>query len=69
MAARKSNRDRETQAPPPLMGRHGPPGASKIERAKDTRGTTLRLWSYLRRQRGALVATALMVVVTTVPSE
>jgi ATP-binding cassette subfamily B multidrug efflux pump len=65
MAARESNRDRETQAPPPLMRRHGPPGVSKIERAKDRRGTILRLWSYLQRQKVALIATTLMVVVTT----
>jgi ATP-binding cassette subfamily B multidrug efflux pump len=65
MATRESNRDRETQAPPPLMGRHGPPGVSKIERAKDRRRTILRLWSYLQRQKVALIATTLMVVVTT----
>jgi ATP-binding cassette subfamily B multidrug efflux pump len=65
MAARENRRDREAQAPLLLMARHGPPGASKIERAKDTRGTTLRLWGYLRRQKVALIVTALMVMVTT----
>ncbi|NIO43597.1 MAG: multidrug ABC transporter ATP-binding protein, partial [Burkholderiales bacterium] len=42
-----------------------PRGSGKVERAKDTRGTVLRLWGYLRRQRAALIATALIVVVTT----
>ncbi len=38
----------------------------EVERAKDRRGTTLRLWGYLRRQKSALIATALMVALTTV---
>jgi ATP-binding cassette subfamily B multidrug efflux pump len=68
MAASNPSRPRESQTPPPLLGRrgpHGPGGMGKVERAKDTRGTTLRLWSYLRRQRGALAATAVTVVLTT----
>ncbi|MES2459785.1 MAG: ABC transporter ATP-binding protein [Armatimonadota bacterium] len=53
---------------PALLGPGGPgqprvPG--KIERAKDRRGTLLRLWGYLRRQRGALTATVFMVVATS----
>ncbi len=68
MSASKANRDRESGAPPPLLGRGGPPGPGsmgKVERAKDTRGTTLRLWGYLRRQKSALIATVLMVALTT----
>ncbi len=53
---------------PPMMGRHGPPMAhlmGKPEPAKDVRATLLRLWGYLRRQRLALIATGLIVVVNT----
>jgi ATP-binding cassette subfamily B multidrug efflux pump len=53
---------------PPIMGRGGPPMAhlaGKPEPAKDVRGTLLRLWSYLRRQRAALIATAMIVVANT----
>ena len=53
---------------PPIMGRGGPPMAhlmGKPEPAKDVRGTLLRLWSYLRRQRFALIFTVLIVVVNT----
>ena len=53
---------------PPLPGGPGGgPGArftGKVERAKNARGTLLRLWGYLRRQRAALVAAALMVTAT-----
>ncbi len=56
--------------PPPLMGfRGGPPmdflrgGAPK---SKDPRGTVRRLWSYLERQRWLLIATTLLVIVTSV---
>lgn len=37
----------------------------KAEKAKDQRGTVLRLWRYLRRQRLALIVTVLMVIITT----
>ena len=50
------------------MGRGGPPMArfmGKPEPAKDVRGTVLRLWGYLRRQRLALIVTAVVVVVNT----
>ena len=43
--------------PPHMMG----PGA----KAKNVRGTLLRLWGYLRRQQLALIITVLLVVVTT----
>ncbi len=37
----------------------------KVERAKDTRGTILRLWRYLSRRRGALFLATLMVIAST----
>jgi ATP-binding cassette subfamily B protein len=36
------------------------------ERAKDRRGTLLRLWGYLRRQRNALLFTGVLVLASTV---
>jgi ATP-binding cassette subfamily B multidrug efflux pump len=44
----------------------GPMGFLKeVEKAKDARGTLVRLWGYVQRQRWALVATLLLVVITT----
>ena len=37
----------------------------ETEKSKNTRGTLLRLWGYLRRQRWVLVGTAVLVIVTT----
>jgi ATP-binding cassette subfamily B protein len=37
----------------------------KVQRAKDRRGTIVRVWGYLRRQRGALLLTALLVTCST----
>jgi ATP-binding cassette subfamily B multidrug efflux pump len=65
MAQHKPKRD--SHAPPPMLGRGGPPWRhmmGKKERAKDTRGTTLRIWGYLRRQKGALIGTVVLVAVT-----
>lgn len=56
---------------PPLMGRGGPMGMrhlGKVELAKDRRGTLLRLWGYLRRQRVAMLAAAALVVLNTLLS-
>jgi ATP-binding cassette, subfamily B, multidrug efflux pump len=66
----KSRHDDGPPAPPPmLMGRPpGGPGAHfmrKVEKAKNPRGTMLRLWIYLRRQRAALIVAALAVIGTT----
>ena len=61
-------RSQETPVLPPLMGRGGPPGMrmqGERERAKDRRGTTRRLWGYLRHQTGALIAATLMATVNT----
>ncbi len=37
----------------------------EVEKARDTRGTLVRLWGYLKRQRWALVGTLLLVVLTS----
>jgi ATP-binding cassette subfamily B multidrug efflux pump len=50
------------------MGRGGPPWRhlmSKEERARNTRGTLLRIWGYLKRQRWALAGTALLVAASS----
>jgi ATP-binding cassette, subfamily B, multidrug efflux pump len=60
---------RQPPEPPPLLGRMGGPGMrplGKVERARDRRGTVRRLWGYLRRQRGALLLTAGLVVGGTI---
>ena len=36
-----------------------------VERAKDIRGTLLRIWDYLKRQRAALVVTVLLVIASS----
>ncbi len=49
-------------------GRRGGPGAYLMrpqERAKDTRGTLLRIWEYLRRQTRSLVITFLLVAASS----
>lgn len=60
------------QGPPPIFGNlpGGGGGPSQRftqekKRAKDARGTILRIWHYLRKQRLALIITGLSVVVTT----
>ncbi|MCW5844196.1 MAG: ABC transporter ATP-binding protein [Caldilinea sp.] len=68
MAEPGARAEQSTREMPPLMGRGGPPMArlmGKPEPAKDVRGTLLRLWGYLRRQRLALIVTAAIVVVNT----
>ena len=68
MAESGARTQQSTREMPPLMGRGGPPMArlmGKPEPAKDVRGTLLRLWGYLRRQRLALIVTAAIVVVNT----
>jgi ATP-binding cassette subfamily B multidrug efflux pump len=59
------SKDRQTDIPFPLPGpRRSEPLGENAERAKDTRGTVLRLWGYLKRQHMALVAVALMALVS-----
>ncbi|MGN6030485.1 MAG: ABC transporter ATP-binding protein [Thermomicrobiales bacterium] len=53
------------------MAQHRGPGGpagrfmGEKRRAKDTRGTTLRIWGYLRRRKGALSLAAVLIVITT----
>jgi len=68
MPERRPNRSQDQRPSPPILGRRGGPGRylmSKQERAKDTRGTLLRIWEYLSRQTWALVGTALLVAATS----
>lgn len=69
MAQHNASQSRSNdQAPPPILGRGpGGPGrfTTEVKRAKDTRGTVRRIWTYLRRQRAALISTALIVIATT----
>ncbi len=67
MAEQRSQRDQTLPPFSPFPGRGGP-GARMMgpaPRPKNARATVLRLWGYLRRQRRALIVTALMVVGTT----
>ena len=52
------------------MGRraHGPMGHGRIEKARDTRGTVLRLGSYLRPHAATLAVVVILVVVSTILS-
>ena len=60
---------RESRPSPPSWASGGPGGPMGLlregEKSKNTRGTLLRLWGYLQRQRWVLVGAALLVVVTT----
>jgi ATP-binding cassette subfamily B multidrug efflux pump len=49
------------------MGRRGPPWRHLMgeERAKNRRGTLLRIWGYLKHQRWALAGTVLLVVMSS----
>ncbi|MCX7683457.1 MAG: ABC transporter ATP-binding protein/permease [Anaerolineae bacterium] len=64
---RRTTRERH-EAPPPLMGRGGPPWRylmGEPERARDVRTTLARIWGYLSHRSWALVAVALLVVVSS----
>ncbi|MBN1979571.1 MAG: ABC transporter ATP-binding protein [Anaerolineae bacterium] len=68
MAENRPRRDQTLPAPPPIMGRGGPPWRHLMgekERAKNRRGTLLRIWGYLKHQRWALVWTVLLVVLSS----
>ena len=55
--------------PVPVFGfRPGGPGHMfrEPEKSKDTKGTLLRLWGYIKRQRWVLVAVGALVVITTI---
>ena len=56
----------QTQSPPmPVGPRGGPRIPGEVQRARNVRGTLLRLWSYLGRQRWGLTLTCLAVVAST----
>lgn len=62
---------RRAPAPPPLSIRPGggPPMdflRGGTPKSKDPRGTLRRLWTYLERQRWALIATVLVVIATSI---
>lgn len=50
--------------PLPVPHRGGMREPVRVERAQNTRRTVARLWGYLRRQRGALILTGVMVACT-----
>ena len=54
-------------AGPSMPFGRGPGGVplGEVKRANDTRGTVRRIWGYLRRQRAALLVTALLVAGST----
>jgi len=69
MTEQRTQRGPAVAEPPPLLGRmgHGPrPMGQQVEHAKNKRGTVMRLWGYLRRQKIALILTAAIVAVTVV---
>jgi len=71
MSERRSHRSPDTAGRPPLVGRRGPSWMHMFgekQRAKDVRGSLLRIWKYLSRDTGALVLTAFLVVVASLLS-
>ncbi len=72
MSEQRQNKSSATRTndPRPIPGfgpRGGPRGMfMEPEKSKDTRGTLLRLWSYIQRQRWVLVGTGFLVIITTV---
>jgi ATP-binding cassette subfamily B multidrug efflux pump len=67
------NNSRQTKSsnpPPPVIGFRpggGPMGMLReVEKSKNTRGTLLRLWGYLSRQRLILIGTFFLVAVTSI---
>ena len=68
MSERRPSRDQSKSDPPSLMGHRGRPWQhlmSEKEKTKDTRGTLLRIWGYLKRQKWALAGTALFVATSS----
>lgn len=64
--AENNQNQRPPQELPPIMGRGGPRMMmGEVKRAKDTRGTLVRLWGYLRKQKSALILTTLLVAGTS----
>lgn len=68
MTNQTTNREQSAPELPPILGRGGPPGMrmmGKVEQAKDRRGTLVRLWSYLRRQRTTLIIAGVLVAINS----
>jgi ATP-binding cassette subfamily B multidrug efflux pump len=68
MSEHRPSQDRSRSDPPPVLGRRGGPWRHLMgekERAKDTRGTTLRIWGYLQRQTWALGGVILLVAASS----
>ncbi len=61
-------KNNSSSTPPPVLGFR--PGGrmgmfGEVQKSKDTRGTLLRLWEYIQRQRWTLVGVAALVMVTS----
>ena len=68
MSAHPSNKT-NSAPPPPLMGHRGGGHAGmfrEVEKSKNTRGTLLRLWGYLRRQTLPLAFSTVLVIITAI---
>jgi ATP-binding cassette subfamily B protein len=63
MSANRSDKEKEGQQQPRVR-RHGPGGMGNIEKAKDTKGTTLRLLNYFKEHRLKIA----FVVIATIAS-
>ena len=67
MSEHRSNRSQTTPARGPTLRPGGGPGGHFMrpkERAKNRRGTILRIWAYLQHQRWALTGTVILVTAT-----
>ena len=66
----KRGRSSQQSAPVPVLGFRpggGPMGMFReTEKSRNARGTLLRLWGYLRRQRWILIGTGFLVIITSV---
>ena len=67
MSERKENPTKPQPGIPLGRGPGGPGGhlMRTKERAKDTRGTLLRIWGYLKNQKWALIGTVVLVAVNS----
>ncbi|MBL7201084.1 MAG: ABC transporter ATP-binding protein [Anaerolineae bacterium] len=68
MSQHRASPPQNTPTQAPIMRRGGGPGGHLMrpkERAKDTRGTLLRIWGYLKRQKRSLLITAALVAASS----
>ena len=69
MSGNKPNQNGKDDKPAPRMGRgHGPGGMGGVEKAKDARGTLIRLLSYLGEYRMTLILVSALTVGSTLLS-